>query len=184
MIQTIGAPNQVTQEALKQAEDTFPHFKTDKTCIAVLIGGNSKTHTITLQMIETIAEQLNALDAHVLVTASRRTGGDNLKRLRALLRDDIYIWDEQGKNPYMAMLAHADHIIVTNDSVSMLSDAGSTGKPVHTITLNGGSAKFDRFYSALNTRGVTKPFDGRLRIWSYEPLNDTQTIINAIKHRI
>ena len=57
-----------------------------------------------------------------------------MKILRdTLAGDKNFIWDGAGKNPYFAMLGWADAILVTADSVSMLSDACTTGKPVYLI---------------------------------------------------
>lgn len=42
-------------------------------------------------------------------------------------------------NPYLGFLAVADEIIVTADSISMLSEAYATGKPVHMFDLGAGS---------------------------------------------
>lgn len=42
-------------------------------------------------------------------------------------------------NPYLGFLAVADEIIVTGDSISMLSEAYATGKPVHMFDLGAGS---------------------------------------------
>lgn len=184
-VQTVGAPNRVTSDTLEKALKNFPQFSDlNKPRVAVLIGGNSKTHTITPDIIRRLADQLAQYDASFMVTTSRRTGNDNIALLTSLLPKDAYIWNGEGDNPYHAMLGAADHIVVTNDSVSMISDAASTGKPVHLIALNGGSPKFDRFYSELNARNITKPFDGALRIWSYDPLNDAAFVADEIRKRM
>ena len=59
------------------------------------------------------------------------------------------VWDDTGDNPYYAYLAVADALLVTADSVSMISEAAATGKPVHIIELDGGDAKFARFHAAM-----------------------------------
>ena len=71
-----------------------------------------------------------------------------------------FIWDGSGDNPYFGMLGLADAIIVTADSVTMVSEAAATGKPVHVVALEGGSAKFARFHRAMAEAGITRPFRG------------------------
>ena len=83
------------------------------------------------------------------------------------------IWDGSGENPYFAYLAVADALIVTADSVSMVSEAAATGKPVHIIDLPGGDAKFARFHAAMREAGITRPFAGEIEDWSYRPPDDT-----------
>ena len=69
------------------------------------------------------------------------------------------------------LLTHA--IITTADSVSMVSEAAATAKPVHIVDLDGGSAKFERFHAAMRTAGITRPFRGTIEQWRYTPPDDT-----------
>jgi hypothetical protein len=109
-----------------------------------------------------------------LVTASRRTGEEGLRLVRERLAGlPAAIWDGAGDNPYFAYLALADAFLVTADSVSMISEAAATGKPVHILGLDGGNAKFARFHQVMRQAGVTRPFTGRLESWSYPALDDT-----------
>jgi len=54
----------------------------------------------------------------------------------------------------------------------MVSEAAATGKPVHVVPLDGGSAKFARFHSAMREAGITRPFHGEIEHWSYAPPDD------------
>ena len=78
-----------------------------------------------------------------------------------------------GENPYYAYLGLADAFMVTADSVSMISEAAATGKPVHVLELDGGNAKFARFHQLMREAGVTRPFSGRIETWSYPIPDDT-----------
>ena len=91
----------------------------------------------------------------------------------ALAGSNSVIWDGTGGNPYFAYLALADHIVVTEDSASMVSEAATTGKPISILRLAGGSPKFSRFHTAMAKRGVTREFAGRLDDWSYTPIDET-----------
>lgn len=180
---TIATPNRVTEQRLREAKLQFkeltPH---KKPCVAVLIGGNSKTHKITDSIAQKIVSQLLALDASLYITVSRRTP----EKIRALLAEKlkgehIYFWNGEGENPYFAFLGFADYILVTNDSASMLSEAATTGKPVYSIPLQGSSEKFARFYKYLKQSGAMRIFEGKLESWEYEPLQDAQKIAEAVE---
>lgn len=175
-------PEKLAAEAAKFAGQ-FDHLPPVR--VAVLIGGSSKRHTMTAEITKRLCERLAALaarpDVGLLITASRRTGAENEAILRnALHGDNIVFWDGQGANPYFAFLANATHILVTQDSVSMTSEALSTAKPVMTIALEGSSRRHALFHSLLQEQGFTRPFDGELQTWSYPPLNDTL----GVAHRI
>jgi mitochondrial fission protein ELM1 len=93
-------------------------------------------------------------------------------------------WDGRGENPYFGYLGLADAVIVTADSVTMISEAAATGKPVHVAALEGGSAKFRRFHAAMQEAGVTRPFAGRLEDWRYEPLDEAARIATEVRRRL
>lgn len=184
VIVTDGAPNRITFEKLERAKEKFSNLFAPLPAprIAVLIGGNSRTHKMTPSIMQNLVAQLKGLNGSLMITASRRTGEDNLRILQEGLKDTgAFIWDGVGKNPYHGMLAWADHILVTSDSVSMISDAGTTGKPVHIIPLEGSSKRFNKFHTHMEEIGVTKLFTGNLETWDYEPIFDANKIAIAIK---
>jgi mitochondrial fission protein ELM1 len=189
VIVTDGAPNRITPETLDTAKAAFaPLFAAlPGPRIAVLIGGSSKAHTMTPKIAAKLGRQLAGLcsenNVSLMITASRRTGEETMQALQRELAglDNVFIWDGQGDNPYQGMLAWADHIVVTADSVSMLSDAGTTGKPVYMVPLMGGSKRFDRFHAGLRDKGVLRPFTGRLEQWTYTPLNAAGQIAAEIR---
>jgi mitochondrial fission protein ELM1 len=96
----------------------------------------------------------------------------------------IYFWDGTGDNPYFGFLALADYIIVTEDSVSMASEALSTGKPVYIAALEGGARRLDMFHKILQEQGYTRPFTGLLEQWNYVPPDDTQRVAQEIAARM
>jgi mitochondrial fission protein ELM1 len=136
-----------------------------------------------------LADQLAALaretGGSLLVTTSRRTGADNIGILERRLGGSPHIlWTGAGENPYYAFLGSADAILVTADSVNMTSEACTTGKPVHVISLEGAGGKFARFHAALQEDGLTRPFKGRLEAWSYAPLDDVQIVADRVRAMI
>lgn len=187
IVVTTAAPNRITPQRLEAARlkwsETFsalPHPR-----VAVLIGGNSRAHELSATIAGGLGEMLKTLAASgagLMVTSSRRTGADNKAILNAWLKETpAYIWNGEGDNPYEGFLALADHIVVTADSVSMLSDAASTGKPVYRVDLIGGSKRFDAFRDKLQNAGITRRFSGLLDMWAYKPLNDAAIVANAIR---
>lgn len=179
VISTIGAPNRMTQDKLAAAKIKFGAFESiPSPRVAVLIGGNSKTHKLTKPIMKKLIHDLKNLNCGLMMTASRRTGAENLDMLKHAHVG--FLWDGTGENPYMGMLAWADYILVTADSVSMLSDAGTTGKPVYIIALEGGSSRFQSFYDLLQQNKIARPFEGQLESWSYEPLRDSEVVAHKI----
>ncbi|MGQ0663296.1 MAG: mitochondrial fission ELM1 family protein [Pseudomonadota bacterium] len=156
--------------------------------IAVLIGGSNGRHVLRRDTMTGIADRLAELarghGAGLGVTPSRRTGPANQAILRVRLAGvPSFVWDGNGANPYLGLLALADAIVVTEDSVSMTSEACATGKPVYVIRLPGGSRRLRRFQAELAAAGMTRPFDGRLETWSYAPPDDTARAAAELRRR-
>ncbi|HQU02434.1 MAG TPA: ELM1/GtrOC1 family putative glycosyltransferase, partial [Acetobacteraceae bacterium] len=95
-----------------------------------------------------------------------------------------YIWDMQGDNPYFGMLACADAIIATADSVSMVSEAVATAVPVYLLRLPGRSARIGAFMDALVADGRVRDFTGRLGMWPVEPMDDTPMAGFELRRRL
>lgn len=182
--------HRLTPAALDDARaHVAPRFSTlPAPRVAVLIGGNSRAHRMTTEVTERLAADLGRLAAQgasLMITASRRTGEANAAYLRDKLQGPgVFFWDGRGDNPYTGILGWADYIIVTEDSVSMTSEALSTGKPVYVAPLEGGKRRLDLFHKMLMEQGYTRPFTGTLEQWSYTPPNDTQTVADEILRRM
>ncbi len=179
VLRTLGAVHRVTPARLAAAVPRFaPLFAgLPRPLVAVLIGGNNKVYRLTDERYAALADQLARLARAgfgLAITPSRRTGAEGERLLRERLAGlPAVIWDGSGDNPYFAMLGLADAIIVTADSVSMISEAAATGKPVHVVDLEGGSRKFALFHKAMTDAGITRPFTGTIERWRYHPPDDT-----------
>ncbi|MDD5586595.1 MAG: mitochondrial fission ELM1 family protein [Alphaproteobacteria bacterium] len=185
---TRGALHRVTPEMLKSEGEKFlPQIKDlPRPWLGVLIGGSNSVYSLTPREMMPLAAQLAELaktsGGSLIVTPSRRTGEANLAILQDSLKDVPHlIWDGTGTNPYYGILGLADAFFVTGDSVNMVSEACTTGKPVHVIELAGGSDKFRRFHQSLRDDGLTRPFMGKLEQWAYAPLNDLQLVAERVK---
>jgi mitochondrial fission protein ELM1 len=191
VITTFGAVHGVTGDRLAEAGKRFaprvkqlPHPR-----ITVLLGGESQAfsfppdHAAALgaKLVHMAMESGGAL----LVTPSRRTRADSVAALAHAIKDVPHLlWDGAGDNPYFAFLALGDAIVVTEDSVNMVTEAAGTGKPVYVQKLPGRSTRLDRFHRLMQERGATRPFEGRLESWSYAPINDTEMVASAIRRAL
>ena len=190
VLDMIGSPNRITPDRLKREMDRFrrelKRYPAPRT--AVLIGGTSKTHRLGRgSHARHLAAAHHVLDAGgcVLVTTSRRTPDwavDDYKKLSAG-HDRIWLFTGGGPNPYFAMLAAADHILVTQDSTNMLTEACTAGKPVYTLPMDGRPGKFQALYDSLAERCHVRPFAGKWDNRSYAPLDETDRIAKDVWKR-
>ena len=173
-------------EAARSAPDPrlahLPHPR-----VAMMLGGPSAHHRFEnkdVAALTRIAADLAAAGCGVMATPSRRTPPDLTKALAlALEGKPAFVWDGMGANPYAAMIALADSIIVTGDSVNMVGEALAAGVPVQVYEPSGGRPKISRFIDNLVAAGHVRRWAGALERWDNQPLDATTLIAEEIARR-
>lgn len=188
VVSTLGALHRITKDRLNQSARHFNqrYATLPRPLVAVLIGGDNRHFQMTASSADRLGTLLDKVVAHhgagLAITASRRTSAENLQRIQQCLEGRaVDLWDGTGDNPYFGMLGLADFIVVTGDSINMVSEACATGKPVHVFQLEGGSRKFSRFHESLAAKGITRPFEGRLEDWQYAAPDDVARAAAAVR---
>ena len=157
--------------------------------VAVLVGGSNGRFRLDAQVAQALGTQLATMmrsnKVGLALTPSRRTTADARAALQtAIAPQGGWMWDMTGENPYFGLLALADAIIVTEDSVSMVSEAVATSAPVLLAPLPGRSRRIRRFTELLIQDGRIRPFTGRLETWDAHPLDDTPMAGAEVRRRL
>jgi mitochondrial fission protein ELM1 len=110
---------------------------------SVMLGGDSGPFVFTVDKAIRLARWLNACvrneGGSVLATNSARTPKSAFAAFLATLETPVSVFrwgDPAEENPYHAYLALADRLVVTGESMSMLAEAGATGKPLYIFDLS------------------------------------------------
>lgn len=189
VFEIIGSPHRITPEVLAEGATAFAAQleALPRPRVAVMIGGRSAAFDLTTGHAATLADGIatavQAAGGSLMLTYSRRTPelakAVMTARLAAL---PGLIWDGSGENPLFAFLHHADHVLVTEDSANMATEAAATGRPVHILPMVAlkPPGKFARLHADLESLGAARPFDGMLKPWSYAPLNETGRAARAV----
>jgi mitochondrial fission protein ELM1 len=157
--------------------------------VAVLLGGSNGRYRLDAEVGAKLAADLASMMVRdkvgVIVTPSRRTD----PAVTALIAQAItpmggQVWDGDGENPYFGMLALADLIVVTQDSVSMISEAAATTAPMLVAELPGRSRRQAMFLKMMCDEGRIRLFDGRFAAWPVTPLNDTPRAATMMRQRL
>lgn len=151
----------------KEAHSWEPRFvDLPKPHIGVILGGNSGPYTLGSKALESLFQQASGMasrcDGSLLVSTSARTPRSAAQVLKRNVSVPHYLYQWQANdpaNPYFAILALSDELIVTADSISMLSEACATGKPVYMAELGG--------YGYPMRPGRKTPVDFRLSALTY-----------------
>lgn len=167
-------------------EDVKTYVDPQKPTLALIIGGSTPHYQFTDAVVTKLAHDLDCILAttpmNVLITFSRRTDAHVKAALHKWSQQrHAYVWDGSEPNPYGQFLSVADYLLVTQDSIGMISDACYTGKPTYVVRLAGSYEKFDRFTGSLLQNDRIRWFDGRLEIWKYPPLREFERLAKLMK---
>lgn len=191
VIRSIGALNAVDHQWLADGRAHFAAFGAlPAPRAAVLIGGSNRAQRLDPAYFDALLERLAARHASdggsFLVSVSRRTPAATTARLRAAFaRFPGVFWSgsERDENPYPGFLAWAERIVVTPDSVNMLSEACATGKPVYTYAPRPILGKLAGFHAALTASGHLRRLDDSSHPPQPDPLAETAAIAELVRER-
>ena len=154
ILTTIGAPNHIFYPAAqKTAESFFANRKFNKKVVAVLVGGNDANYQLTEHWAKEVLGDLRRFpDITILVTTSRRTDEYVEKAVEDLFMSFpstgyLLILSRNPKvNAVTSILGAATHVLVTEDSVSMVSEAITAGFRVGLLRVPKNSGFIKKFF--------------------------------------
>ena len=117
---------------------------------------------------------------------SMRTPKNIIELAKNYFDNDQIIITDIDKNAYLSSLRLADHIVVTCDSTSMISEAAMTGKPIYVVQMPPvkKNERFQKFFRLFKSLNIIKDLENSLDEWSYEKLNETDRISSYIKEKL
>lgn len=193
---TQGAPNLITKQYLEEQAAAlvkrFSHLRfSPQLRVGVLIGGDTKYYYLAEKEIRLVVNQLVGMaenaNVELLVTTSRRTSAriDNMlfRELKKHPRCPLLILANRNNVPEAVggILGLSDVVLASGDSISMISEAASSGKQTIVFPaskrdkLSTKAYKHDRFIDQLNAQG---------HIVSVESKDIGQVIYDVIKGKI
>ncbi|ORJ59046.1 ELM1/GtrOC1 family putative glycosyltransferase [Geothermobacter hydrogeniphilus] len=139
----------------------------DRRYISLIIGGNSRHCRLDAAALKVRVEEIFALfpAADKLVTTSRRTPDEVERMLETFDFADRVIYSRTPKNPIPDYLAYSDHVFLTGDSTSMVSEAVSFGNgcvEILPVDYRRPDSKIAAMISHLEEQGMVHLFDGTL----------------------
>jgi mitochondrial fission protein ELM1 len=190
VLPTKGVLHRITDESLKKAlqQENFATLR--RPLLGVLIGGASKHYNWTRSAAESLMahcppftqphlpcfrlllntlKELHTAGWSVVVLPSRRTPAWLVQELDKCAASHAFIIVDKGTgafNPYISVLAASDALLVTADSISMISEACATQKPVYVFPLAGFSRKLSVLHAAFYRTGEARPFKGSVDHWT------------------
>jgi len=191
VIETQGALTKINSKYIKNINKKKAPSILKKKFVTVLIGGDSRHHKITKSILDKIIKSLQLIEEQkkirIFILVSRRTGKKNYLYLKKNLvnKNFIFILPNSKKVSYLNAISFAKAIIVTSDSVSMVTEASSTGKPTYIIDIPTKSKKFSLFIKNLIDLKSAYYLKDTISLKRKEKaLNDIDKVAKKIKKKI
>ncbi|RCS29220.1 nucleoside-diphosphate sugar epimerase [Rhodanobacter denitrificans] len=192
VLRPLGSLNTVDDEWLADGREACPGFaELPQPRVGVLLGGPRRGIMLDTdyarRLADCLLERRHREGGSLLVLGSRRTPPALMDIFRAALRDVpglVWAGPDDGRNPYPGVLGWADRLVVTPDSVNMLSEACAVGCPVSTLVTRPLPAKLERFHQALRTAGLLHDLDADTGMTPAPPLRETTAIAATLRERI
>jgi len=156
----LGATHRMSPARLAAARDEWAAFAAlPSPRVVLLLGGPPRAEGMAPATAAAIAGAVAGFAGSVLATGSRRTGRAAEQAVAAALAPlphHLRRWGDAGPNPYTGMLAWADAVVVTGDSVSMLSESLATRVPVFIADPGGLGPRHRRLHASLLAAGQAR----------------------------
>ena len=184
----LGATHRMSPARLAAAREEWGTFgELPGPRVALLLGGPPRGEGMHVEAAAAVARQVAGFAGSVLATGSRRTGRaaeSAVAEALSGLPHHLRRWDDGGANPYAGMLAWADAVVVTGDSVSMLSESLATEVPVFIADPGGLGARHHRLHDSVYAAGQARPLSEAPTPFARTPIDETGRVAFEVAERL
>ena len=154
--------------------------------VTLIFGGKSKNYIFDESAVINLSQKIDEIVANnsisLVILFSRRTDlfiRDFIKTKYSRIHT---VWNDEAKNPYLALLSLSSCLICTSDSVSMISEAIYSKKNVYIFRLKSKkkSNKIEIFNNKLLKLGYINELSSNLNFDETKYKNETFTIAETI----
>ena len=191
VLTTKGAIHYLTKDELVLSQN-YLKSKIDpkKKIVSFIIGGPNKYYSYNERVIDGIFSRVKKSfiqnNYQAIIIPSMRTPKKIIEMAQNYFDNDQIVIPNVDKKAYLSSLQLADHIIVTCDSTSMISEAALTGKPIYVAQMPAikKNNRFKDFFELFESLNIIKSLGTSIEDWNYEKLDETQRISSYIKDKI
>ncbi|MBP0446293.1 mitochondrial fission ELM1 family protein [Roseomonas sp. SSH11] len=184
----LGATHRISPAVLDAARrDWAALLALPRPRVAVMLGGAVRGQGMPPEEALEILDRVLPHAGSVLATTSRRTGEAAAEALAGRLAGVpgmLHRWGSAGPNPYAGFLAAADSVVVTGDSVSMLSEALASPASVFVAGAPPDAPRHRALHQALFQAGQAVPFGNFPAAPPRVPLDETGRVAEAVRARL
>ena len=185
-----GAIHYITEsEIIKAKPYLFNKIKSDK-IVSLILGGPNKYYKFDkdqlIKIFSTIKSEFISNGYKIIVIPSMRTPKKSIDLAIKEMGEYGYVVNNVDKQAYLSAYALADYVVVTCDSISMISEAATSGKPIFVAHMKEkrNNYRFKKFFDLFKKMGIIKDLGEKIETWSYNKHNEAQRIALELKNKI
>jgi mitochondrial fission protein ELM1 len=183
----LGAAHRITPAALAAARAEWAMLaELPSPRVALLVGGKVRGDGLHPGLAADLGARVAGFAGSVLATASRRTGAAATEALGAALSTmphRLHRWGAAGPNPLLGFMAWADLLVVTGDSVSMLSESLVTAVPLFIAPTGDEGPRHRALHASLYAARQARPIEAAPAPFARAPCDETARIAATIRAR-
>ena len=190
VLTTKGAIHYLRNNELNENQSYLKPKITKEKVVSLIVGGPNKYYDYNSKELEEIflkiKENFINKDYQLIFIPSIRTPQEIIDKAKNYFDENQIIITNVDKKAYLSSLKLADHIVVTCDSTSMISEAAMTGKPIYVAQMTSikKNYRFKKFFELFKSLNIIKDLENSTETWNYEKLNETDRVSNYIKEQL
>ncbi len=186
-----GAIHYLTNDELEQNESYLKsRVDNQKKIVTLIIGGPNKYYSYDDKIIDKVFVKIEnnfiKKNYQAIIIPSMRTPKNIIEKAQNYFDKNQIVIPDVDKKAYLSSLKLADHIVVTCDSTSMISEAAITGKPIYVVQMPTikNNQRFKEFFNLFESLNIIKNLETSIESWDYKKLDETNRISSYIKDKI
>ena len=185
-----GAIHYLRDDELEENKNYLKSQVNKEKLVTLIFGGPNRYYNYDNQIIDEIFSKIknNFINKgyQLIFIPSMRTPKTIIDKAKDYFDESQIVITNVDKKAYLCSLKLADHIVVTCDSTSMISEAAMTGKPIYVaqVPVIRKNARFKKFFELFKSLNIIKDFENSVEEWNYKKLNETDKISSYIKDQL
>ena len=185
-----GAIHYITEIEISKANQYLADKIKSEKIVSLILGGPNKYYSFNSDQIINIFNQIKSIfvsDGYkVIIIPSMRTPKEIIDLAIREMGSCGHVVNKVDKQAYLSAYALANHVIVTCDSTSMISEAATSGKPVFVAHMKAkkNNYRFKRFFELFKQMGITRNLGEKVENWTYNKHNEAQRIALELRKKI
>ena len=185
-----GAIHYITEQEISKAKQYLVDKIKSEKIVSLILGGPNKYYNFDkaelVEIFNEIKEIFVSNGYKVIIIPSMRTPKEIIDLAIEEMSSCGHVVDKVDKQAYLSAYALANYVIVTCDSISMISEAATSGKPIFVAFMSPkkDNYRFRRFFELFKQMGITRDLGKKVETWTYNKHNEAQRIAAEIKNKI